>query len=96
MTQPGVGTVPRASSRASRLARRGADANQMRLFLHIGAHWLMRSLRAVMPRRSFRRVAQSNKLHLPRATLDQAIFAMDLNRWRSCFHFGTEPDLIGI
>ncbi len=35
-----------------------ATANQMRLFLHIGAYWLMWSLRSLMPRRSFWRAAQ--------------------------------------
>jgi hypothetical protein len=35
-----------------------AAANQMRLFLHVGAYWLMWSLRSLMPRRSFWRVAQ--------------------------------------
>jgi hypothetical protein len=33
-----------------------AAANQMRLFPHLGAHWLMWSLRAAMPRRSSWRV----------------------------------------
>ena len=67
----------------------------MRLFLHVGAYWLMWSLRALMPRRSLWRVAQFDtlrlrliklaarvevlkrkvRLHLPRATPDQAIFA---------------------
>ena len=85
---------------ADRTSCSRADANQMRLFLHIGAYWLMWSLRAVMPRRSSWRVAQFNtlrlrllkiaasvevlkrqvRLHLPRATPDQAIFAMVLNR----------------
>ena len=77
-----------------------ASTNQMRLFLHVGAHWLMWGLRALMPRRSFWRVAQFDtlrlrliklavrievlktqvRLHLPRATPDQAIFAWLLNR----------------
>ena len=77
-----------------------AAANQMRLFLHIGAYWLMWSLRALMPRRSSWRVAQFDtlrlrliklaarvevlktqvRLHLPRSTPDQAIFAMVLAR----------------
>ncbi len=35
-----------------------ATANQMRLFLHIGAYWLMWSLCSLMPRRSFWRAAQ--------------------------------------
>ncbi len=35
-----------------------ATANQVRLFLHVGAYWLMWSLRTLMPRRSRWRVAQ--------------------------------------
>jgi hypothetical protein len=77
-----------------------ANANQMRLFLHVGAYWLMWSLRALMPRRSRWRAAQFDtlrlhliklavrievlktqvRLHLPRATPDQAIFALLLAR----------------
>jgi hypothetical protein len=41
-----------------------AAANQMRLFLHLGAYWLMWSLRAAMPRRSFWRTAQFDTLRL--------------------------------
>jgi hypothetical protein len=41
-----------------------AAANQMRLFLHLGAYWLMWSLRAAMPRRSCWRVAQFDTLRL--------------------------------
>ena len=36
----------------------------MRLFLHLGAYWLMGSLRAAMPRRSSWRVAQFDTLRL--------------------------------
>jgi Transposase DDE domain group 1 len=77
-----------------------ASANQMRLFLHVGAYWLMWSLRTLMPRRSRWRVAQFDtirlrliklavsikvlktqvRLHLPRATPDQALFALMLTR----------------
>ena len=77
-----------------------ASANQMRLFLHVGAYWLMWSLRTLMPRRSRWRVAQFDtlrlrliklavridvlktqvQLHLPRATPDQALFALLLTR----------------
>ena len=77
-----------------------ASANQMRLLLHVGAYWLMWSLRALMPRRSRWRVAQFDplrlhliklavsikvlktqvRLHLPRATPDQALFALLLTR----------------
>ncbi len=72
----------------------------MRLFLHLGAYWLMWRLRAAMPRRSTWRVAQFDTLrlriiklaasvevlkrkvrvHLPRTTPDQAIFAWALSR----------------
>ena len=41
-----------------------AAANQMRLFLHAGAYWLMWNLRAAMPRRSSWRVAQFDTLRL--------------------------------
>ena len=41
-----------------------AAANQMRLFLHMGAYWLMWSLRAAMPRRSIWRLAQFDTLRL--------------------------------
>jgi hypothetical protein len=41
-----------------------ATANQMRLFLHLGAYWLMWNLRAAMPRRSVWRVAQFDTLRL--------------------------------
>ncbi|WP_287849888.1 IS1380 family transposase, partial [Acidiphilium sp.] len=41
-----------------------AAANQMRLFLHLGAYWLMWSLRAAMPRRSLWRAAQFDTLRL--------------------------------
>jgi hypothetical protein len=77
-----------------------ASANQMRLFLHVGAYWLIWSLRSLMPRRSWWRVAQFDtlrlrlikiaarvevrtrqvRLHLPRATPNQAIFALLLSR----------------
>jgi len=77
-----------------------ASANQMRLFLHVGAYWLMWSLRALMPRRSRWRAAQFDtirlrliklavrievlktqvRLHLPRATPHQALFALLLTR----------------
>ena len=72
----------------------------MRLFLHVGAYWLMWSLRSLVPRRSRWRVAQFDtlrlrlikiaarvevltrqvRLHLPRATPDQAILVLMLSR----------------
>ncbi len=41
-----------------------ATANQLRLFLHAGAYWLMWGLSASMPRRSMWRVAQFDTLRL--------------------------------
>ena len=41
-----------------------ASANQLRLFLHAGAYWLMWGLRQSMPRRSIWRVAQFDTLRL--------------------------------
>jgi Transposase DDE domain group 1 len=41
-----------------------ATANQLRLFLHAGAYWLMWGLRQSMPKRSMWRVAQFNTLRL--------------------------------
>ena len=41
-----------------------ATANQLRLFLHAGAYWLMRGLRVSMPKRLMWRVAQFDTLRL--------------------------------
>lgn len=41
-----------------------ATANQLRLFLHAGASWLMWGLRVSMPKRSIWRVAQFDTLRL--------------------------------
>ena len=49
---------------ADRTSCSRAAANQMRLFLHLGAYWLMWSLRALMPRRSRWRVAQFDTIRL--------------------------------
>ncbi len=49
---------------ADRTSCSRATANQMRLFLHLGAYWLMWSLRALMPRRSRWRVAQFDTIRL--------------------------------
>jgi hypothetical protein len=85
---------------ADRTSCSRATANQMRLFLHIGAYWLMWSLRTLMPRHSRWRVAQFDtlrlrliklavrievlktqvRLHMPRATPNQALFASLLTR----------------
>ena len=79
---------------ADRTSRSRASANQMRLFLHMGAEWLMWTLRALMPRRAVRYDAppadqacrsrrgaeQISRLHLPRSVPDQVIFAYALTR----------------
>lgn len=49
---------------ADRTSCTKATANQMRLFLHTAAYWLMWSLRALMPKRSPWRVAQFDTLRL--------------------------------
>jgi hypothetical protein len=49
---------------ADRTSCTRAAANQLRLFLHAGAYWLMWSLRSVMPKRSTWRVAQFDTLRL--------------------------------
>ena len=43
---------------ADRTSSTKASANQLRLFLHAGAYWLMWGLRESMPKRSMWRVAQ--------------------------------------
>jgi Transposase DDE domain group 1 len=49
---------------ADRTSCTRATANQLRLFLHAGAYWIMWGLRASMPRRSMWRVAQFDTLRL--------------------------------
>jgi hypothetical protein len=49
---------------ADRTSCTKASANQLRLFLHAGAYWLMWSLRMSMPRRSMWRIAQFDTLRL--------------------------------
>jgi len=49
---------------ADRTSCSRATANQMRLFLHVGAYWLMWSLRNLMPRRSCWRGAQFDTIRL--------------------------------
>jgi hypothetical protein len=49
---------------ADRTSCSRAAANQMRLFLHLGAYWMMWTLRAAMPRRSVWRVAQFDTVRL--------------------------------
>ena len=49
---------------ADRTSCTKATANQLRLFLHAGAYWLMWGLRTSMPKRSIWRVAQFDTLRL--------------------------------
>ena len=49
---------------ADRTSCTKATANQLRLFLHAGAYWLMWGLRVSLPRRSVWRVAQVDTLRL--------------------------------
>jgi len=49
---------------ADRTSCTKATANQVRLFLHAGAYWLMWSLRTLMPRRSSWRTLQFDTLRL--------------------------------
>lgn len=49
---------------ADRTSATSATANQLRLFLHAGAYWLMWTLRAALPRRSPWRRAQFDTLRL--------------------------------
>ena len=49
---------------ADRTSCTKASANQLRLFLHAGAYWIMWGLRVSMPKRSMWRVAQFQMLRL--------------------------------
>jgi Transposase DDE domain group 1 len=49
---------------ADRTSCHTASANQLRLFLHAGAYWMMWNLRALMPRRSSWRIMQFDTLRL--------------------------------
>jgi hypothetical protein len=49
---------------ADRTSCSSAAANQLRLFLHAGAYWLMWTLRAALPKRSPWRRAQVDTLRL--------------------------------
>jgi hypothetical protein len=49
---------------ADRTSCHTASANQLRLFLHAGAYWMMWGLRSLMPRRSSWRVMQVDTLRL--------------------------------
>src|SRR4051794_41372620 len=49
---------------ADRTSCHTASANQMRLFLHAGAYWILWTLRAAMPRRSSWRGGQVGKVRV--------------------------------
>ena len=49
---------------ADRTSCTKASANQLRLFLHAGAYWIMWGLRVSMPKHSMWRVAQFDTLRL--------------------------------
>jgi hypothetical protein len=75
--------MPIDSLKRLRLHRRGDDrlgcratANQFRLMSHIGAYWLLWSLRSLMPRRSTWRVAQFETLRLRLVKLATRVVAL--------------------
>jgi Transposase DDE domain group 1 len=61
---------------ADRTSCSKATANQVRLMLHTAAHWLLRSLRSLMPRRSTWRVAQFDTLRLRLVKLAARVVAL--------------------
>jgi len=63
---------------ADRTSCHTASANQLRLFLHAGAYWMMWSLRVLMPRRSSWRVMQFDTLRL--RLIKVAVRVVDLKR----------------
>lgn len=63
---------------ADRTSCTKATANQLRLFLHAGAYWLMWSLRTLMPRRSSWRTAQFDTLRL--CLIKLAVRVVELKR----------------
>ena len=63
---------------ADRTSCHTSSANQLRLFLHAGAYWMMWHLRVLMPRRSSWRVMQFDTLRLRLVKL--AVRVVDLKR----------------
>lgn len=61
---------------ADRTSCTRATANQLRLFLHAGAYWLMWGLRQSMPKRSMWRVAQFDTLRLRLIKIAMRVFEM--------------------
>jgi Transposase DDE domain group 1 len=61
---------------ADRTSCSRASANQLRLMLHTGAHWLLWSLRSLMPKRSSWRVAQFDTLRLRLVKLATRVVAL--------------------
>jgi hypothetical protein len=67
---------------ADRTSCTKATANQLRLFLHAGAYWLMWGLSASMPRRSMWRVAQFDTLRLRLIKVAARVAGKDAARLR--------------
>ena len=63
-SQPIAGVPAKPALRGGRTSCTSATANQLRLFLHAGAYWLMWTLRAALPPRSAWRHAQFDTLRL--------------------------------
>jgi hypothetical protein len=72
---------------ADRTSCTKATANQLRLFLHAGAYWLMWGLRVSMPKRSVWRVAQFDtlRLHLIKVAAPPATHSVEQN---ACANYG--------
>ena len=64
---------------ADRTSCTKATANQLRLFLHAGAYWLMWGLRVSMPKRSMWRVAQFDTLRLRLIKIAARVVEMKTN-----------------
>jgi hypothetical protein len=68
---------------ADRTSCTKATANQLRLFLHAGAYWLMWGLRVSMPKRSIWRIAQFDTLRLRLIKIAARVVEMKTNDPRS-------------
>jgi DDE family transposase len=66
---------------ADRTSCTKATANQLRLFLHAGAYWLMWGLRVSMPKRSMWRVAQFDTLRLRLIKIAARVVEMKTMIW---------------
>ncbi len=66
LPEAGIIASPSANRAADRTSCTSAAANQLRLYLHAGAYWLMWTLRAALPKRSPWRRAQFDTERMPR------------------------------